>query len=28
VQNKYSWDVVSEKVIGIYHQLLNQSNLD
>ena len=23
VQERYSWDIVSEKVIGIYHQLLN-----
>ena len=23
VQKRYSWDIVSEKVIGIYHQLLN-----
>jgi glycosyltransferase involved in cell wall biosynthesis len=28
VLKKYSWDIVSEKVIGIYHQLLNQSDLD
>jgi glycosyltransferase involved in cell wall biosynthesis len=28
VQKRYSWDIVSEKVIGIYHQLLNQNDLN